>query len=91
VPLFIWGYSVTPEDARNLVATLLAAGSDDARTAAASIARALDGGGGLVGLDDGERDAVFFALIDPPEGLVELRGALSRDHVHRWGEPPVEH
>ena len=47
-------------------------------------------GGGLVGLDGTERDAVFFALLDCPQGLAELRGALSRDHVQRWGQPPVE-
>lgn len=83
MPLVIWGYAVPPDDARNLVVTLIASDSPQALSAAASISRALEDDGGLVGLDDDERDAVMFALIDPPDGLVELRGALARDHEQR--------
>lgn len=92
MPLFVWGYSVTPEGARRLVATLLVVGTPEARSAAAAIDRALNDDGGLVGLGEAERDALFFALEDDggDEQVAELRGALSRDHRHRWGDPPVE-
>jgi hypothetical protein len=30
-----------------------------------------------------ERDAILAVLEDPPDGLVELRGVLARDHHAR--------
>lgn len=85
MPLFVWGYSVTPEGARRLVATLIGAGDPDSLSAAAAISRAIDDDGGLVGLGDEERTAVLAALEDDGGDplLAELRAALMRDFQHR--------
>jgi len=75
MPLFVWGYSVTPDGARRLVATLLVEATPAAHSAAAAIDRAVQADGGLVGLDDDERDTVLAALEDDggdPQ-LAELR------------------
>jgi hypothetical protein len=34
-------------------------------------------------LSPAERDLLLGVLADPPDGLVELRGKLARDHRHR--------
>jgi hypothetical protein len=36
-----------------------------------------------VALKPAERDAILSVLEDPPDGLVELRGVLARDHADR--------
>jgi hypothetical protein len=85
VPFMIWGYSVTPEGARRLVATLLVEGTPAALTAAGQISRVLEDDGGLVGLDEDERDTVLAVLEDDggdPQ-LAEPRAALMRDFQRR--------
>jgi hypothetical protein len=83
----IWGYSVTHEGARRLVATLLVEGTPDALTAARAIDRALTDDGGPVGLDDTKRDAVLAALEDDGGDplLAELPAGLMRDFEYRHG------
>lgn len=75
----IRGVPVSNEGVRALVATLYADGHDVARELAGRLIRCLDTGVVLVGLDDGEADALLSVLEDPPDGLVELRGKLMRD------------
>jgi hypothetical protein len=36
-----------------------------------------------IALTPAERGAILAVLEDPPDGLVELRGALARDHASR--------
>jgi len=55
-------------------------GTPDALTAAAQIARGVDRDLYAVGLSPAERTAVLACLEDPADGLVELRGALLREH-----------
>ena len=74
------GIPIADSDARHLIATLLADGSPDARTAAGQITKAVDRELSAVGLTRKERAAVLACLKDPPAWLAELRGALMRDH-----------
>ena len=59
-----------------LIATLLADGTPDALTAAAQLTKGVERDLYAVGLTREERMAVLACLEDPPDGLVELRGAL---------------
>ena len=81
--LTLYGVSVTAENARHLVASLIADGSADALDAAETIAYAVSRGSDAVALPPGSRDAILSVLEDPPEGLVELRDALARDQRDR--------
>lgn len=82
--LRVFGVPLRPGDARGLAAKLIAAGDPASASAAASISRTLSRGGGLVGVKDSERAAILSALgIDPPDGLVQLRGVLARDAARR--------
>lgn len=78
------GIPATDADARQLVATVVAAGSP-AAIAAGTIRGAVDRGFCAVGLDEETRDTILAVLEDPPDGLVELRGKLARDHARRSG------
>ena len=81
--LRLFDVPVAKEDARSLVATLLADDHPHSAEAAATIAHGLELGASLVALTPEERDAILAALEDPPEGLVELRGVLMRDFEQR--------
>ena len=73
--LRLFGIPIGDDDARRLIATLLAEGSPDALTAAQQITKGVERDLSVVGLT-----AVLACLEDPPVGLVELRGALLREH-----------
>ncbi len=79
----IQGARVADDDARRLVASLVGTGWPDARAAARRIVRGLESGTRNVRLAPREREAVLRTLVDPPDALVELRGALARDFRHR--------
>jgi hypothetical protein len=84
VDLRVYGVPLRPGDARDLAARLVAAGDENGVSAAASIGRTLNSGGGLVPVKDAERNAILYALTtDPPNGLVQLRGVLARDAARR--------
>ena len=83
----IHGARVADQDARRLVASLIATNWPDARAAAFRIARGLDRKIPEVTLEPAERDAVLRALVDPPDALVDLRGALARDFRRRTSLP----
>jgi hypothetical protein len=77
--VWLWGIPVDREDAKALVATLIADGSPDAVAAAKRIGSRLDqGSDGLVALEPQHRDAIIAVLEDPPDGLNELRGAAKQ-------------
>ena len=83
--LHLAGCPITPEDARHLIATLIADGGPDAMSAAAMIGNGLDGGLFGVGLTTEQKDAILSVLEDTPPGLEELRGVLAREHRARTG------
>jgi hypothetical protein len=83
--LTLCGVAVTSENARHLVATLIANGSPDAIAAAALIAKGADHELYAVGLTPAMRDAILSVLDHPPAGLEQLRGALARDQRDRRG------
>ena len=68
------------DDARHLVATLIADGTPDALTAAGQITKGVERDLYAIGLTRAERTALLGCLEDPPAGLAELRGVLMRDH-----------
>jgi len=68
------------DDARRLIATLLADGSPDALTAAEQLTKGVERDLYAVGLTRPERTAVIACLEEPPESLAELRGVLLREH-----------
>jgi len=78
--LRILGIPIDDDDARRLVATLLADGSPDALTAAEQITRGVERDLYAVGLTRAERTAVLACLEGPSEALAELRGVLLREH-----------
>lgn len=78
--LRLLGIPISDADARHLVATLLVEGTPDAPAAAAKITKGVESGLYAVGLTRAERTAVLACLEDPPDGLVELRGVLMREH-----------
>jgi len=71
---------VARSDAWWLVDRLRSVGRADGTIAAAVIERALTDRAQGITLTAAECDAVLDVLYDAPEGLVELRGALLRDH-----------
>ncbi len=81
--LHLYGVPVTPENARDLVASLIADGGRHALSAAEEIQKGLDRQLYAVGLERVQRDAILAVLEDPPPGLEELRGVLARDHRDR--------
>ena len=81
--LTLYGVAVTAENARHLVATLIADGEPHALTAAAMIQRCLDQELFAVALESEERDAILTVLNNPPADLKELHDALARDHRNR--------
>jgi hypothetical protein len=82
--LRLLGIAFSDEDARHLIATLLGEGTPDALAAAAQRSKGVERNLSAVGLSPGEPAAVLACLEDPPDGLVELRGALLRDHRDRF-------
>ena len=85
--LTLFGVSVNAEDARHLVASLMADGGPQAISAAAIIHRGVDRDLYAVVLAPEERDAILSVLGDSPGGqLLELRGVLARDHRDRRGD-----
>jgi hypothetical protein len=84
--LRLYGIPIAPNDARALVAALIAYATPDAEAAAERISGGLEqGGNGLVALEPAHRDAILMCLDDPPPGLVELRFVLADDAAHRHG------
>jgi hypothetical protein len=77
------GVAISPENARHLVATLIADGGLDALSAAAMIQKGVERDLFAVALEPAERDAILSVMEDPPDGLVELRGVFARDHADR--------
>jgi hypothetical protein len=68
--LHLYGVPVTPENARHLVATLIADGGPHALSAAGEIQKGLDRELYAVGLERQERDAILAVLEAPPEALL---------------------
>ena len=81
------GIPVRTEDARALVATLLADDHPGGLKAAARIAHALDGDAAIVALTVQQRDPVLAALEGPAPGLGELRDALVQRARRQGGAP----
>jgi hypothetical protein len=81
--LRLHGIPIADDDARHLVTTLFAGGAPAAVAAAGMIAKGIERDLYTVGLNPEMRDAILSVLEDPPDGLVELRGKLARDHVQR--------
>jgi hypothetical protein len=81
--LRLYGVPVHDDDARRLVATLLADTTPEAFSAAHAIGRGLEEGSLLVALTPEQRDAILAVLEDPPDGLAELRGELAKDRRYR--------
>jgi hypothetical protein len=81
--LHLYGVPVTPENARHLVATLIADGGPHALSAAKEIQKGVDRELYAVGLERAHRDAVLAVLEAAPAGLEELRGVLARGHPER--------
>jgi hypothetical protein len=81
--LRLYGIPITPEEARYLVATLIADGGPDTISAAAMIERGLDRELFAVALEHEHRDTILSVLENPPEGLEGLRSVLARDHADR--------
>ena len=79
------GITIDDDDARDLLATLVADGGPNTTEAAQQIGRALAQVLATATLSNEQRDAILNVLEDPPPGLVELRDALARDHAHRLG------
>jgi hypothetical protein len=77
--LTLFGVPVTPENARHIVASLIADGSSYAMSAAAVIQKGFDHDLYAVALEPEERDVILATLENPPDGLEDLRGALARD------------
>lgn len=83
----IQGALVREEDARRLVASLLGTGWPDACGAAGKIVRGIEQRRDVSDLTATERDALLRSLVDPPDALTSLRGALARDFARRVGLP----
>ena len=84
--LRIFGVGITTDDARSLVASLIATGRPAALAAVARITSTLERGAGLVALEPQQRDAILNVLVAPSsEGLVELRTRLGDDAAKRHG------
>ena len=81
--IYLYGCPVSVQDARTLVTQLVVDGRPDAIGAAGQIEHALQLDRVMAGLSPDQRSAVLRALADPPDGLLELRGALARDHARR--------
>ena len=77
------GVSVDEHDVRGLVTSLVSDGTPQALFLANRIATCLDMNASYVELDPLERGTLLDVLCDPPDSLVELRGALARDHGDR--------
>lgn len=75
--------SVSRSAAWWLVDQLRIVGRADEVTAAAAIEHALTDDDPGVLLSERERDAVLAALADPPQSLIRLRIALTRDQRKR--------
>ena len=71
------GHLVSTADARWLIEQLRVVGRADDVTAAHAIERAIRRLASIDDLTVRERDAILFALVDPPAGLVTLRGQLA--------------
>jgi hypothetical protein len=78
-----FGVSVTAENARHLVATLIADGGPDQLAAANMIQKGVDRDLYAIAPKPEERDAILSVLEDPPPGLEDLRGVLARDQRDR--------
>jgi hypothetical protein len=83
--LTLYGVAVTAENARHLVASLFADGSPGAVSAAAMIQKGVERD--LYASRSNRRRGTRSCLVleEPPDGLVELRGVLARDHRARSG------
>ena len=68
---------ITAEEARDLVAALIADGGPHAIAAARKIEQGVDNDS-AVALEDEQRDAILGVLEDPRADLEELRSALTR-------------
>ena len=66
--LRLLGIPIPGDDARRLIATLLADGTPDALTAAAQITKGVERDLYAVGLTRAARTAVLAYLEDPPDG-----------------------
>jgi hypothetical protein len=69
--LTLYGVAVTAENARHLVAALIADGGPDALAAAARIQKGVERDLYAVALKPAERDAILSVLDDPPEALAD--------------------
>jgi len=78
--LRLYGMPVTPDDASWLVAQLYADAYADAVETALWIEKGVDRDLYAVALSPEQRDAMLRVMIDPPDGLAELCGALMREH-----------
>jgi hypothetical protein len=75
--LHLYGVPVTPENARHLVATLMADGGLDAKSAAPMIEKGVDRDLYAVALEPAERDAILSVLEDADYVTLAVTGAGS--------------
>lgn len=89
--LRVFGCPVTPEEARQLVAGLIADGGPNPIAAAEMIEKGVSRDLHSVGITPEMRDAILRVLEDdPPDGLVDLRAVLARDQRDRSREDTHE-
>ena len=77
----LFGIPVSDDDARRLIATLLADGTPDALTAAVQITKGVERDLYAVGLTPAERTAVLACLEDPPTPSWSRREDRDDDHL----------
>jgi hypothetical protein len=83
--IWLCGIPITDQDARELIASLVADGGPDTTEAAQQIGRALAQAHPTVELTPAHRDAILSVIEHRLDGLTALRGALVRDQRHRAG------
>ena len=74
----LYGVEVSDDDCLTLIDLLLRVGRAVDLRLAVRIESALDSESNMVALAPVEREAIFVVLDNPPQGLIELRGALAR-------------
>jgi hypothetical protein len=79
----LYGIPTSEADTHTVVDLLLRVGRIDDLKLASKIDYALELETKILALSPAERDTLLSVLDDPPDGLVELRVALARDHRDR--------
>ena len=81
----LYGIPIQDDDLRRLIFRLVRFGQAKDVDLASRIGWGITSETALLALSAQERDAILRVLDDPPAGLIELRGALAREHRNRNG------